>query len=108
MRNFQLYGDFLALRASQAIWGRGDSLSVAPRDVLAEAQGIYYAQADGETAGFPTSAWVPNYPFEDVRPLKLSANAAALFVGWYDAENGIRLSADPNPRGDDLWVVALN
>lgn len=43
LRNLQLYGDLLAIRASAGIWGRGDSINTTPRGVLAEAQGIYYS-----------------------------------------------------------------
>lgn len=43
VRNYQLYGDALALRASQQIWGRGDSINTTVRGVLDEARGIYYS-----------------------------------------------------------------
>ncbi|MGQ9907603.1 MAG: ArnT family glycosyltransferase [Candidatus Flexifilum sp.] len=43
VRNYQLYGDALALRASQQIWGRGDSINTTVTGVLDEARGIYYS-----------------------------------------------------------------
>ncbi|MCC6615367.1 MAG: DUF2142 domain-containing protein [Anaerolineae bacterium] len=64
-------------------------------------------QADGEVAGFPTSAWVADLAFEDAHALDLPPNAETIFLGWYDVDSGQRLPADPNPRGDDLWVIGV-
>ena len=55
------------------------------------------AQADGEVAGYPTSAWRPGPDFTDTRklaiPMGLSPGTYTLYVGWYDPVNGSRLSA---------------
>jgi len=72
-----------------------------------DAAGDVVVQADGEVAGFPTSAWIADTTFEDTHRLSLPPDAETIFLGWYDADSGQRLPADPNPRGDDLWPIPL-
>lgn len=41
VRNWQLYGDPLALAATRSVWGRGPLLSVTPAQIWLEAKGIW-------------------------------------------------------------------
>jgi hypothetical protein len=54
-------------------------------------------QADGEVAGYPTSAWRPGPDFTDTRKLTIPADLPpgpyTIYVGWYDPANGNRLTA---------------
>jgi hypothetical protein len=73
-----------------------------------DAKGNVVAQADGEVYGFPTSAWIPGMAFEDARTLDLTPEAEVLFVGWYRAADQSRLAAEPDARGDELWVIPIS
>lgn len=107
--SIRLEGYTLADGSIRLIWRALTTLDGDYRLALGafDAAGAVIAQADGEPAGFPTSAWVAGQVFEDVRAFAPPPEAASIYLGWYAVADGTRLPADPDPRGDALFVIPL-
>ncbi len=72
-----------------------------------DADGVLLAQEDGQPYWNPTSRWIPELRFLDVRSVPLPPDAAEVRVGWYreTTDGFIRLAL---PEGaDNLLVIPL-
>lgn len=70
---------------------------------LMDADGTLIAQNDGVVPAYPTSRWLVDVAFEDVRrldlPRTMPAGAYRLYVGWYHQADLMRLP----PTSEDGW-----
>lgn len=107
--SIRLEGYTLADGSIRLIWRALAALDGDYRLALGafDAAGTVIAQADGEPSGFPTSAWAAGQIFEDVRVFAPPPETASIYLGWYRVDDGTRLPADPDPRGDELFVIPL-
>lgn len=76
---------------------------------LLDSNGKLITQNDGMPPGYPTSAWRPGPDFIDRRVLNIPPDAEPgdyrLYIGWYDAANGQRLSTGGPNIENDLYFL---